>query len=249
MMVELSVVIPTLKRTEEVEAINFLKRDGFDDYEVLIQDESPVTKARNEGIRRAEARKIVFLDDDSRPRPGYLKRAAAMLDREMAVAGRTIHPQDDVFASDFTNHYEFWLGDSPSYVDYFWGCNAAIRKEVFEEVGLWDEAMEWGHEEKELAHRLTAVFDIYYDPELVVVHPYADSIPDYWRKQYRLERQSPYYWDKRDISRKKQVMKTVTFALSPREYLGRTPKVALTRSGATIAKTLGRLHGFLNHWT
>ena len=244
-MVEVSVVIPTLKPRDEIESVEYLERGEFADYEVIVRDEYPVTRARNAGIERANAEKVVFLDDDSRPRPEYLSRAAATLDEEAAVAGRTVHPRDDVFARHFTDHYEFWVGDEPAYVDYFWGCNMAVRREVFDDVGYWDEEMGWGHEEKELAHRIRQKYRIYYDPTMVVDHPYADSIPDYWRKQYKLETRTPYYWDKVGVPRDEQVRLTVSKALQPGNYVGRTVPCAVTRAGATVAKSAGRVRGLL----
>lgn len=241
---EISVVVPTLKPPDELDVVGALERGDFDDYEVLVRDEYPVTKARNAGIEAASADKIVFLDDDSEPREDYLRRVSGILETEHALAGRTIHPHDDVFAGEMTVHYDF--GDEPRYVEYFWGCNMAVRREVFETVGGWDEEMGWGHEEKELADRITEHYDIYYDPEVVVYHPYADSIPDYWRKRYKLERQTPYYWDKKGIPHGQQLRMTARDLVNPRKYLGRTPELTLAHAGGNLAKGAGRLVGLVS---
>lgn len=238
---EVSVVVPTLKSKSELEVTESLERCGFENYEVLVQDEEPVTRARNAGIERASADKIVFLDDDSRVCQGYLSRAAETLSNEMAYAGLTVHPYDDVFGEHLTEHYDF--GDEPRYVDRFWGCNMGVRREVFETVGGWDENMGWGHEEKELAERVIDEFDIYYDPELVAYHPYADSLLDYWKKHYRLDRQMPYYWEKQGLSGAEILARIVGTAVDPTNYLGRTPRLAAARAGRTLMKTTGRLVG------
>jgi len=239
--VEISIVIPTLKSPDELEVTASLAACTLDDYEVLVQDEEPVTRARNAGIDRASADKIVFLDDDSRVQEGYLSQVAETLESEIAYAGRTVHPRDDVFASDFTGHYDF--GDEPRYVDRFWGCNMGVRREVFEAVGGWDENIGWGHEEKELAERVSEEFDIYYDPELVVHHPYADSLTDFWKKHYKLELQAAYYWDKQGLSKREQLRQIAGTAADPLNYLGRTPKVAIARAGRTLMKSAGRIVG------
>jgi glycosyltransferase involved in cell wall biosynthesis len=238
---DISVVVPTLKPRDEIEVTECLERGEFEDYELLVQDEYPVTRARNEGIRAASAEKIVFLDDDSCPRGDYLRRMSSVLDTEKAVAGRTVHPNDDVFAGQLTSHYDF--GDEPRYVDRFWGCNMAARKEVFDTVGGWDEGMGWGHEEKELADRVIQQHRIYYHPELVVYHPYADSVRDYWRKQYELETQTPYYWDKKGVSRTWQLLRTAELIVNPRYYLAWPPRLTLVKLGGAIAKCVGRLVG------
>ncbi|MBV0902746.1 glycosyltransferase family 2 protein [Haloarcula salina] len=243
-MVSVSVIIATLKSRDEIEAIQVLDHHAFDDYEVIVCDESPVTAARNAGIERATTDKLVFLDDDSRPQSGYLERARDVLQTEAAYAGRTVHPFDDLFSRHFTNHYDW--GDEPCYVNHFWGCNMGVHRTVFETVGGWDEQMGWGHEEKELASRVTEEFDIRYDPELVVEHPYANSMTDYWRKQYKLETKSPYYWSKRDVPLREQLLCVLCEASDPLNYVRRTPMATVTQAGGTIAKTAGRIKGLLD---
>jgi glycosyltransferase involved in cell wall biosynthesis len=241
-MVELSVIIPTLKARDDVEAAARLESQSGADFEVLIQRESSATKARNAGIERAEADKLVFLDDDSLPTDGYLERVAALLEREAVVTGKIIHPRDDVVAR-FTGHYD--QGDEPKYVTRFWGCNAACRREVFDRVGGWDERISWGHEEKELAERILREYPIYYDPELTVYHSYADSVPDYWRKKYRLELQTPYLWERQGVSTSRQWIYTIAPALDPTNYIGLSPEHAIARAGGNVARLAGRVRGML----
>ncbi|MXR52979.1 glycosyltransferase [Halovenus sp. WSH3] len=241
---ELSVVIPTVRPRSEIEAIEYLDRCPFEDYEVIVRDDVPVTRARNEGYRRAAAEKILFLDDDSMPREGYLTEAAATLEDAAAVAGRTVHPRDDVFAGQLTNHYDF--GPEPRTVDYFWGCNMGMRKEALDAVGGWDETMGWGHEEKELADRVRQRYDIWYNPEMVVDHVYAESIRDYWHKTYYLEKGTPYYLKQKGFPQTRILVRALADLFSPRNYVRRSPAVTLAKSGETIAGTLGRIAGLLD---
>lgn len=241
-MTDISIIIPTLRPRDEIVCLRDLERQAFDDYEVIVRDDDRATTARNEGIKRASADKIVFLDDDSRPASGYLERVSQLLEDEAAVAGKVIHPPNDVVKR-FTSHYA--PADSTTYVTRFWGCNMAVRREVFDRVGLWDENISWGHEEKELADRVLQEYPIYYDPELLVYHRYADSVQDYWRKQYRLERQTPYLWEKEDVSERQQWLETLQFAANPTNYIGVTPRHTIARAGGSIAKTAGRIAGML----
>ena len=238
---DLSIVIPTIKPRSEVEAIRHLDQCEFHDYEIIIRDDVPVTRARNEGYRQASAEKILFLDDDSRPRRGYLTEASKTLESEPAVAGKTIHPRDDLFAGQLTAHYNF--GDEPKYVDRFWGCNMGIRTEVLDAVGGWDETMGWGHEEKELAERVRRAYSIYYNPEMVVDHVYAESLRDYWRKKYRLEQGTTYYLRKQGHSDGRIISRILLDLLTPTNYLGRSPSLVLARSGSTVAGAAGRAVG------
>jgi glycosyltransferase involved in cell wall biosynthesis len=242
-MPELSIVIATLKSRGEVECLDALDRQSFSDYEVLLQDEDKATTARNAGIERAASEKIVFLDDDSLPQEGYLARVSDTLDEHDVVAGKTVHPYDDIFAKHFAGHYSF--GETGRYVTRFWGCNMAARKEVFERVGMWDEEISWGHEEVELAERVLTAYPIYYDPKLVVEHPYADSVLDYWKKMYRLEKPKPYLWRKQGLSRREQWIKFGTSLLNPVKYVGRSPRHMVVRAGGHVAKLTGQAHGLL----
>lgn len=242
-MPDVSVIIATLKPRDEIECIPYLERGTFDDYEVIVRNDDRVTTARNEGIRQAKADKLVFLDDDSHPCADYLEHAAEVLEREAAYAGKVVHPRDDIFAKHFTPHYSF--GETPRYVTRFWGCNMGIHRDVFDDVGLWDENITWGHEEKELAERVIASYDIYYDPELLVHHCYTDSILNYWKKQYRLERQTPYYWDTQGKTTRWQWLRIAHDVFHPMHYLGWSAKHAIVRSGGNLARTAGRVRGML----
>lgn len=244
--VDLTVIIPTVRRRSDIDAISHLDRCEFQDYEVIIRDDVPVTRARNEGYKRASAEKILFLDDDSMPRNGYLAEASETLEREAAVAGRTIHPRDDLFAGQLTSHYSF--GEEPKYVDRFWGCNMGMRKEALESVGGWDESMGWGHEEKELAERVRKEYNIYYNPEMIVEHVYAESLPDYWNKKYRLEKGTPHYLRKQGFSTGRILNRIISDLVTPWNYLGRSASLTLARSGGTVAGATGRLVGLFDEY-
>jgi len=118
-----------------------------------------------------------------------------------------------------------------------------LRKEVLETVGGWDERMGWGHEEKELADRVLEQHDIYYNPEMVVDHVYAESMLDFWSKQYRLHRRTPYYLRKRGATTSEIVLSTLRKLLDPRGYLRRSVPLTVAQSGATVAGVAGRIVG------
>lgn len=241
-MTELSIIIATMRSRDQIICLDHLSRQEFDDYEVIVRDDERVTVARNEGIKRANAEKLVFLDDDSKPADGYLERMSSLLDDEAAVAGKVVHPRDDVIKR-FTGHYA--PAESAKYITRFWGCNMGVRKQVFDAVGMWDENISWGHEEKELAERVLHEYPIFYDPALLVYHSYADSIRDYWKKKYRLERQTPYLWEKDEMSEQEQWVTILRLVLDPTNYVGYTPKHTAAQAGGTIAKTAGRIRGML----
>ena len=242
-MAELSIIIPTLKDRDEIACVPYFERSDFDDYELLVQTEKGPSTARNAGIERASADKLVFLDDDSYPCAGYLEEASRALDEEAAVQGRIVHPFDDLIGTHFTDHYSH--GDEPTYIDSFISCNLAVRREVFETVGGFDETFGWGHEEGELAYRVGKGFDIYYDPDLVVRHCYAESLFGLWRKKYQMGTQRPLFWDRRNVPPGEQLLRFARRVVLPSRYAGENPEHRLAEAGATLATGAGILRGFV----
>jgi GT2 family glycosyltransferase len=242
-MVELSIIIPTLDDPEDVACRPFFERADFDDYELLVQDEAGAARARNAGIDRAAGRKLVFLDDDSYPCEGYLTEASRVLEEEVAVAGRVVHPFDDVVGRHFTGHYP--SGDDPDYVTGMIGCNMCLRREVVETVGGFDEEFGWGFEEGELSYRVSKAYDVYYDPDLSVRHCYAESVFDLWRKRHRISRNRPLYWRKTGIGRGEQFLRILRTLLAPDEYRGESTEVTAVKTVANLATVTGQLRGFL----
>lgn len=64
-----------------------------------------------------------------------------------------------------------WLENTPGYVGYYVGTCHAIRREVLDKCGGYEELLVYGEEELDLAYRaLQAGFHIWYDPRVVVHH-------------------------------------------------------------------------------
>lgn len=239
-MPTVSVVIPTRRSEAAIECLSQLHASPIDNVEVVVRHDDGIARARNEGIRRARADKIVFLDDDAVPRDGYLQHAVATLEDHPVVAGR-VHDAGDERIGQFATHYD--QGAHPGSARTIVGCNMAFRREVFESVGYFDEAIAWGHDESELKHRIRESFDIYYEPKMAVDHPYAASMFDYWRKMYRLGRADPYYW--------KQQGKAVTTELllrlaSPFGIYHGLESATIIKAGGRLAKKLGMLRGYVS---
>lgn len=225
---ELSVVVVSFDHEEEIPSIQTLKSQEFNDFEVIVRNEEGICAARNAGIREAAAGKIVFIDDDATPRERYLETAAKALDEHDIVAGRVIHPRDDVI-SEFPDHYD--QGRVGKTTDTIVGCNMAFKKEVFESVGYFDENLDWGHDETELAERALEQYQIYYEPEMLVEHLYADGIIDYWEKMYRFGPADVYYGQKSTQRSMSGGIKTI---IRPSAFVSES-------ATGTLVKTVGRV--------
>lgn len=236
---ELSVVVVSFDNEEDIPSITALKSQNFDDFEVIVSDDDGICAARNAGIREASSDKIVFIDDDAYPRDGYLETAARALDEHNIVAGRVIHPRDDVI-SEFTDHYD--QGKSSKTTDTIVGCNMAFSREVFESVGYFDENLDWGHDETELAERAIEEYDIYYEPEMTVEHSYADGVVDYWKKMYKFGPADVYYGQK---STRQSVSNGLLAMVHPSAFLSDTIVGTLVKSVGRIIRNISILRASL----
>jgi GT2 family glycosyltransferase len=188
---EISVVVVTVEPEDEIDSLQALESGSYDDYETIIRRDEGICRARNEGIKAANAEKIVFLDDDSIPVDGYLDLAAELLSTHPIVTGRITPPRDD-WVNNLASHYD--QGSEPKPTDRITGCNMAMRKEVFDEIGLFDENIQWGHDETEWMNRAQdAGYDAFYHPDLRVVHSFASGIIDYYEKQWDFGKADVYY--------------------------------------------------------
>ncbi len=195
MTASLSVIVPTCGRGRQLalllDRLTAARQEMSDDeFEVIVSDDAPGPSTvalqaqypavrfvsgpargpaanRNNGARFARAPWLVFVDDDCIPVDGWLRllRDAADDSTVDVLEGSIIAPgkQDTIFH----RYVENVTGNA------FWSANLAIRRDVFDRIGRFDEDFgEAGGEDMELAHRfrvhrLRTVFC----PEAQVVHP------------------------------------------------------------------------------
>jgi GT2 family glycosyltransferase len=195
--VELSVIVPTLAGPDsDIEVLEALDECDFEGYEILLSRARGASRARNVAADRASSDKLVFLDDDSKPRRDYLAAVSAALDEHDAVTGLVVQPEDAPFRDMDIPWYD--QGDEVKQTTLVAGCNMAVRREVMEAVGGFDERFHHGHEETELAARIDEGHDIYYHPEMVVEHPFTSSTWGYWMKSFRHGRADVQLWGLHD---------------------------------------------------
>jgi len=135
-------------------------------------------------------------------------------------------------------------GDNRHVTDTAVGCNMAIRSEVLEDIGGFDERLPYGHEEAELADRIRDAYSVWYSPDLLVEHPFAESIPDYLEKQYRHGKESIPYYKTRGKNVPKPIVK---FMLIPAYYSESTVSLSVISVIGRIVSDVGTLHGYLTY--
>jgi hypothetical protein len=194
-----TVVIPARVGQTEVDAVTAaLELEAPDGpVEILVARGRQPSVQRNLAVRQAPSELIYFLDDDSRPAPGNLRRAFTHLARPnvVMVGGPTLCPSDapwieHLFQAVMGSLLAFGpsraryraVGSSrPSSEKELILCNLIARKSAFLDAGGLDEAL-YPNEENALMDALQAQGGVlWYDPEFVVYRRPRATLPAFTR--------------------------------------------------------------------
>lgn len=196
--VEVSIVIPTRNRAEDLKAcLRALAAQNFprESYEVLVCDDGSEENigevvvefrrggfeirhlrqkpkgpaaARNLGIRHAKGSIVAMTDSDTLPDRLWLKK----LRQAFTDSPDAVAVEGQVYAA---NEGEFDpLGEGPSNKSggVYLTCNCAYRRDVLLQIGGFDESFPYpAYEDTELAARAQQIGRIIWEPEAVVIHP------------------------------------------------------------------------------
>jgi len=181
-----TIIIPTRPGQTEIQAVEASRALDYprDCLEIIVARGRQPAIQRNAALKIAQGELIYFLDDDSRPAPGNLRRAVAHFDRPEVtmVGGPNLCPPDappleQVFGVALSS----WLAFGPSRARYdsvgkvrpssekeLILCNLLARREAILELGGFDEAL-YPNEENALMDDLQKrEAQLLYDPELIV---------------------------------------------------------------------------------
>jgi hypothetical protein len=120
--------------------------------------------ARNTGVERSSGELVVFVDDDVRVRPGWLRAllAAAEEHRDVDVFTGPIRPSLEgrrprSCGREGAPITSLDLGARDTHARYAWGANMAIRRRALERIGPFDVSLEHAGDEQEWQDRLRAI--------------------------------------------------------------------------------------------
>lgn len=167
----LSICLPALRQqSEQSFELIVVDNGSSDDSEEVVRGEMPeaqfvklsenfgFTRACNEGILRAQGRHIALLNNDTEPEAGWLAALVCRLDSDPAIGSvasklllfdrrHLIHSAGDFYRTDgVPGNRGVWQADGPEYdepAETFSACAgaAAYRREMLEQVGLFDEEL------------------------------------------------------------------------------------------------------------
>lgn len=161
-----------------------LENQEYNDFEVLeLESRKPLAETRNRLAIHASGDYLAFLDGDATPEPQWLSELNEGFESGNLAVGGPAYPPPDIdveFPLDPAWHWLIGCGpyhDDVCMIRNTYGCNFAIRYDVFRELGGFNEQFGKGAripqgEEAELAQRMYQEYGerMQYRPDAIVEH-------------------------------------------------------------------------------
>jgi GT2 family glycosyltransferase len=148
--------------------------------------------ARNAGIEHADADVLAFVDADVTVADDYLERAFTHLhDNDLDYVGCRVDLSiegESTLAARYNAHTGFPIRQYVERHRYAPTCSLVVRREVFEDVGLFDPRLLSGGD-VEFGNRVDAAgYDLGYCADAVASHPVRSSVRSLYDKNVRVGR-------------------------------------------------------------
>ncbi|MGC8490405.1 MAG: glycosyltransferase family 2 protein [Syntrophobacteraceae bacterium] len=154
---------------------------------------------RNLGARRATGEFLIFTDSDCTVSPDWLQgfeQALTLGESDIIMGKLVLLPStlmgDAISALGFPaggslGFEKIWRVSEQGYTTSLSSCNCAIRKDIFLQLGGFDESFPYaGGEDSFLAYSLLeAGYRIRYCPEVIAYHPARKSFVEFLRWQFK----------------------------------------------------------------
>lgn len=212
-MLRVSIVIPVYNRASLIgSVIEALLDQAYRPFEIIIVDDGSTDNterivssyqvkyiyqenrgpaaARNRGFRESGGDIIAFIDSDCIARKDWLENLIKGFDSPEvgAVAGSYDIANPESLLSRLIHEEIKWRHSGfKGYIRAFGSYNVAIRREVFEKVGGFDETYRTASgEDNDLSYRiLKAGYKIRFMPDALVAHYHTEKLFKYLKEQYR----------------------------------------------------------------
>jgi len=184
----------------EVIVVDNISTDGVTE---MIEKEFPQVKlkklsenkplrARNISFQIARGKYIVTLDDDSYPEPDVITKMIDRFENDPCLGIIAFQiPCGDYFST------EYWLNSEHSLNTWYIGSGAAVRREVFQTIGYYDETLGGYAEEFDFSYRaLSAGYVVGHFKDLIAHHRPRKNKNRFFRFFFQNERNQQYLMGK-----------------------------------------------------
>ncbi|OVE86422.1 glycosyltransferase [Natronolimnobius baerhuensis] len=165
----------------------------FDHVELVVEDEIQSSyAARNTGARQSTGSVCAFVDADMTVPPDWLEQVRrTMATRDEHYVGCNVEltlPDEPTLPARYDHHTGFPVKQYISRQDFTPTCCLLVRREVFEDVGLFDHRLISGGD-KEFGNRVVdAGYSIHFAENVTLYHPVRESLRALITKDHRVGR-------------------------------------------------------------
>lgn len=164
---------------------------------LIIEKRKGLNLARNVGIKNSNGEIVAFTDADCIVPPNWITKIVDNFkDPKISCVGGSAKALDSDFVSQYADNSIvrlmpfFTKREELERVKPFFrhpaGCNMAYRKKVAEEVGYFDENIQYGFDEVEFADRICrAGYKMVLDPKVSVWHKHRSTLGEFLKQNFQ----------------------------------------------------------------
>jgi cellulose synthase/poly-beta-1,6-N-acetylglucosamine synthase-like glycosyltransferase len=164
---------------------------------LVVEEKQGLNLARNIGIKCSHGEIIAFTDSDCIVPPDWITKIVENFkDPKVSCVGGSAKALDSDFISQYADNSIvrlmpfFTKREELKKVKPFFrhpaGCNMAFRRKVAEEVGYFDENIQYGFDEVEFADRICrAGYKMVLDPDVLVWHKHRSTLKEFLKQNFQ----------------------------------------------------------------